>query len=297
MQAQDIFDHLSPYVRFAHYFRTGEGFRIPRRVIYDHLLLYTKEGGGWLGIGERRYRQAPGTLFLIRPRVLHSFYADDGRDNLLMYNLHFDFVEREDSRKIPFCRGTVEDTVAFSASFRDDPTVEDPFTLPEDIERFTPEIYEAFFFDILNHIEREDPSGRLRVKAAMTGLLAHLYQARDAQGGRWADPMRVRLEGITRFMHEHLTEPLTLEALAEQCGMSRSHFSACFKSAFGVSPMLSLSRLRIEAARYALAHSASPIKHIAADLGFPTVHYFTRVFTRQIGLPPAAYRRRQQREE
>lgn len=283
---------LSPFVRFAHYFRTGEGFRIARRVIYDHLLLYTKEGYGWLTIDGQRFRQTPGTLFLFRPRVLHAFHADDGHDNLLMYNLHFDFVERDDSRQIPFCRGSVEETEAYPELFRDDPTLAPPFALPVVIEQFSPEFYEQSFFEMLNHLQRPDLAGRLRVKAAMIGLLAHLYQQRDRRNGQpRVGSAGSRLDGIMRFMHEHLSEALTLEQLAARCHLSPSHFTACFRAAFGASPLQYLTRLRIERARYELAHHDTPVKAIAADLGFPTVHYFTRVFARQTGVPPATYRR------
>ena len=292
LSTEGTFARLSPYIRFAHHFRTGEQFRIPRRVIYDHLLLYTKEGYCWVGIDDRQYRQAPGTLFFIRPRVLHSFHADNGHDNLLMYNLHFDFVQRDDSAQVPICRGSVQETLAYPEQFRSDPTTDNSCFLPEVIEHFVPDIYERFFFEILDHVSRPDLASRLRVKAAMTGLLAHLYQFHDLSSAQsLAGGALDRLEGITRFMHEHLQESLTLDHLAEQCNLSKSYFSACFKATYGETPIQYLTRLRIDSACYLLAHNNTPIKQISFDLGFPSVHYFTRIFSRLTGLPPAAYRR------
>ena len=269
-QAQHVFTRLSPYVRFVHYYRTGEAFRNDRRVIYDHLLLYTKEGYGWVGIERRRYRQAPGTLFFIKPRVLHSFLGDPGPDHLLMYNLHFDFIQQDDCARVPTFRGSVEETLAFPDQFRDDPTEHAAYALPEMIEHYCPDIYEQFFFEILNHAARADLASQLRVKAAMTGLLAHLYHFRDLHTtSRAANAAVTGLEGITRFMHEHLREPLTIEILAEQCHISKSYFSACFKEIYGDTPLHYLTRLRIDQACYALAQSDAPIKLLAEAPWFP----------------------------
>ena len=55
---------LSPFIRLAHHFPAGPDWRIQPRVIFDHLLLYTRDGTGTGSIesgyvGSPRHQERP----------------------------------------------------------------------------------------------------------------------------------------------------------------------------------------------------------------------------------------------
>jgi AraC-like DNA-binding protein len=287
-QASALMSRASPYLRIAHVFSPDIGWDLKPRIIFDHLLLYTRQGSGWIGIGKKRYRQEPGTLFLVRPHVLH-WQKFDRRVQMVMLNIHFDFVEQDDSRQ-SFCLGSPQEALAQTEKFRPDPTQTPPFALPERITNFVRADYEQKFFEVAKWSALEGLPNRLRAKAAMLSLLASLYHAdKLAAISRSSERQSSQLDAAMKFLMNHLSEPIGLDDLARQSHMSRPHFSRLFRRYYDIAPMKYVSRLRIEQAKHYLSEGV-PIKEIAERLGYANVHHFTRVFKQVTGSPPASYR-------
>lgn len=80
--------------------------------------------------------------------------------------------------------------------------------------------------------------------------------------------------------------------LARACGLSEDHFIRRFRALVGQTPAQYVLERRIAAAAQRLLAGEEPIDDIAAACGFPDRFYFTRMFSRKMGLPPAAYRSR-----
>ena len=88
-----------------------------------------------------------------------------------------------------------------------------------------------------------------------------------------------------------LNGEVTLEVLAQECGLSRSHFARAFKKATGLPPHRWLLDRRIERARELLLNSPLPIADVADLCGFADQSHFTRVFTNALGVSPGEWRR------
>lgn len=82
---------------------------------------------------------------------------------------------------------------------------------------------------------------------------------------------------------------LRISEVAEQCNLSRSHFSRAFKKITGHSPQSWLMRMKIEKAKSLLV-TAMPITEVAYECGFGDHSHFTRTFTRLEGVTPRAWR-------
>lgn len=93
------------------------------------------------------------------------------------------------------------------------------------------------------------------------------------------------------WMRTHLSEPLTVEQLAEHMAMSPRNFSRAFARAIGVSPAKAVERLRLESARERVENSQEPIEKIAEATGFSDPERMRRAFVRSFGQPPQALRR------
>jgi len=101
-----------------------------------------------------------------------------------------------------------------------------------------------------------------------------------------------QLRNISGFVLEHLAEPLSVQRLARALAMSSRSLSRHCSEHFGVSPAALVRRLRIDEARRLLEETALPLKEITARTGIGDESTFWRVFTRRLGVTPAAYRER-----
>jgi AraC-like DNA-binding protein len=96
-------------------------------------------------------------------------------------------------------------------------------------------------------------------------------------------------------MRHHAHRPLTLEETAEVAGLSVSRFCAVLKEETGASFSTLLNRMRIDRSAVILRKSDTPISEVAYQCGFKNQSYFTRVFKRERGCSPRAFR--QQRSQ
>jgi len=83
----------------------------------------------------------------------------------------------------------------------------------------------------------------------------------------------------------------SLEAIAEACGLSVGHFSRSFRQATGVAPHAWLLQARVQRAMTLLRRHEDTLSSIALACGFADHTHFTKVFTRQVGVNPSAWRR------
>ena len=100
-----------------------------------------------------------------------------------------------------------------------------------------------------------------------------------------------RFAPLLGWARERLGEPLTVERLADQAGMSPRNFARRFAEETGVTPARAIERLRVEAAREGVEGGAAPIDAIAAEIGFGDPERMRRAFVRAFGQPPQALRR------
>jgi AraC-like DNA-binding protein len=94
------------------------------------------------------------------------------------------------------------------------------------------------------------------------------------------------------WIEAHLHEPIANSELARVCAMSLGHFVRRFRAIMQKTPARYVAERRIAEASRRLAFTGDSIDAIAAATGFPDRFYFTRVFTRRAGVPPAQYRKR-----
>jgi AraC family transcriptional regulator len=133
-------------------------------------------------------------------------------------------------------------------------------------------------------------------------LLCHLeHWARSLDGGDSpeVDPLaaaqwigRVPLRHLLDHIDAHLRRKLTLEELADLCGLKRAQFCVAFQVATGTTPHQHLVQRRIHVARRLLQHSAHDLAFIAQECGFSSQSHFTEQFRRGTGQTPARYRGR-----
>jgi AraC family transcriptional regulator len=97
---------------------------------------------------------------------------------------------------------------------------------------------------------------------------------------------------VQDYIRAHLAHPIGLPDLAAIAGISQTAFARGFKRATGTSPYRYLVQERIGQATRLLTSTQTPIAEIALACGFAHQEHLTRIFHRETGATPAAYRRR-----
>jgi AraC-like DNA-binding protein len=99
-----------------------------------------------------------------------------------------------------------------------------------------------------------------------------------------------RFKLVIDFVEEHMDRDIGLTELASLVGLSVTHFSHAFKSAYGVSPYRYITQRRIKRAGTLLRTTGDTIATIAASVGFSSQSRFSGAFASLIGAAPSAYR-------
>lgn len=115
----------------------------------------------------------------------------------------------------------------------------------------------------------------------MTGRPTEAQQLRDL-----ATLRRVR----DRIDREY-TQPLDVETLARDAGMSAGHLSRQFRIAYGEPPYAYLMTRRIERAMALLRRGDMSVTDVCFAVGCGSLGTFTTRFTELVGVPPGIYRR------
>jgi AraC-like DNA-binding protein len=92
------------------------------------------------------------------------------------------------------------------------------------------------------------------------------------------------------YIDAHADEPLDLDLLARNAGLSAFHFLRLFAKIIGVTPHQYLIRARLRHAARLLAEEERPVTEIAYKIGFGDLSNFVRTFHRAAGVSPKKFR-------
>ncbi|TKC06235.1 AraC family transcriptional regulator [Pedobacter frigoris] len=101
-----------------------------------------------------------------------------------------------------------------------------------------------------------------------------------------ANPVDISIE----FMQKNLHATFTLEEIARSVNLSPSHFSALFKEQTGFAPIKYFNHIKIQKACQYLQFTDLRIKEISATLGIDDPYYFSRMFSKIMGVSPQDYK-------
>ncbi|MFB6349771.1 helix-turn-helix domain-containing protein [Moraxella sp. ZJ142] len=95
-----------------------------------------------------------------------------------------------------------------------------------------------------------------------------------------------RIAQATQWIQAHFAEPLSVENLASQCGMSVSGFHHHFKKITHLSPLQYQKSLRLTEARKQLQAKPESIATVAFAVGYESPSQFSREYSRYFGHSP-----------
>ena len=106
------------------------------------------------------------------------------------------------------------------------------------------------------------------------------------------DKGNVHIRRALAYIAEHYAEPITLESVAGEVGLSVSYFSGLFHEVVGASFREHLCSIRVEESKQMLLSTDYSLTDIALAVGFADQSYFCKVFKNEKGISPTEYRKR-----
>ena len=98
-----------------------------------------------------------------------------------------------------------------------------------------------------------------------------------------------QLRSVVDFVDAHLSEDVSLMALARQAHVSPFHFARLFRRTVGVPPHQFVLRLRVQRALGLMKTRSFPLAQIAVECGFHDQPHLTKAFRKVLGTTPAAH--------
>ena len=244
----------------AFYFSPSQG-----RVLDSYQLLYITRGKGWFYVSpEQRMEIQEGDLLILRPHTWHSYFPDR-KTGWQEYWIGFEGVNMDSRFQNHFFQ---EDQVIYHVGIQDA------------IVR----LYEQAL-----QVAMEEKAACQQFLAGIANLILgmELYYAQNCA---FDNRTATQIDKAKVIIREHLLDPITAEAVAEQVHMSYSWFRKLFKEYTGLSPAHYIQELKMQQAKHWLATTRRPVKEIAYQLNFEELTYFSQVFKKYTGHTPMEYR-------
>jgi AraC-like DNA-binding protein/mannose-6-phosphate isomerase-like protein (cupin superfamily) len=234
----------------------------------QHILIYCTEGKGQVQIEKKQYRLKPDDLIVIPAGSSHNYAADE-KDSWTIYWIHF--------------KGTIANAIVDTmiTQFKGH-----HHSITYQLKRL------ELFDDIYGNLERGYGNDNVCYANMCLWhfLSSFLYDEKFNLPEKKQSKQDNIIEPSINFMQQHLSEMLQLSDIANFVNLSVPHYSFLFRQKTGFAPIEYFNQLKIQKACQFLIFTDLRIKEIAEQLGIDDPYYFSRMFTRLMGVSPKEYR-------
>lgn len=236
----------------------------------QHILIYCVQGSGFVEASGKRYTVGKNSAVIIPQGLSHVYGSLSAKDPWYIYWAHY--------------------TGSRSHLYKPGPS-DEVFTLPVPFSKFAE--LTRLFHTIFDTLDRGMTLANMILSAqAFTYLLTQmLYATRtlDELAAPHGDGPH-HVEDVISYMQSRIHENMTLDELAAWTNLSKGHLTQLFKQHTGYPPIRFFINLKMQRACRYLDLTDMTVKQVAAKLGYGDPYYFSRLFTRTIGMSPSEYR-------
>jgi len=104
-----------------------------------------------------------------------------------------------------------------------------------------------------------------------------------------ASPSSSLYADICRYLEDNLRRSVSLDEVARVFHIGKSTLTALFRSKCGMGMTAYFNKLKIEEAQRLIQKGDMNLSEISDDLGFSSIHYFSRLFKATVGVSPSKY--------
>lgn len=260
-QAYPSRDHPSGY-----YFDWQTG-----RTLDEYQLNYITEGQGVLETAAGKFNVEPGSIIVLTPGMAHRYKPDPST-------------------------GWKESYVGFKGElakhFIDQLLITNSSPLITYGRRI--ELVDTFQ-KIFELVQAQKPGYQQIASAMVIKLLGYLVSF-NKQVNLEGKEIEELVNSAKAYMWDHVSDQVDFYEFSKQNMVSYSHFRKTFKSYTGIAPHQYYLDLKIMRAKELVAATDKNIKEMTYELGFDSIHYFSKLFKKKTGFSPSAFRKNSRNE-
>jgi AraC-like DNA-binding protein len=241
-------------------------YRNREQGIKQHILIYCIEGEGKVRIADDNFNISTGDYIIIPANKPHAYEANINNP-WTIYWCHFNGDQAE-KLLIDLSKEnrTYENNVVFSD------------------ERI----------NLFNRMYQLLEKGYSLENLSFVNMIFPFFMAsflfKDKFNSNYIQNKDLLIEQSIEFMQHNFDKTLSLADFAAQLNFSISHYSTLFKNKTGYAPIAYFNQIKMQKASQFLHFTALRTKEIAFKVGINDAYYFSRLFTKTMGVSPKAYR-------
>ena len=266
LEEQDDFCQGLFITDIGYYPKAEHHHRIREKGVGQYVLIYCVDGSGFYVVDGKRHEVKKNQYFILPIGKPHEYGSTEGHF-WTVYWLHF-------------C-GKAAHVFAEGAATPQTINVTMQSRISERINIFDEILTTLHFGDSI-----EDLRYASSLLSHFLASMRYLGQFRRAKAGAEKDIV----EQAIHYMRENIENRITLAEVLRYVGYSQSHFSTVFKKKTGMSPLSYFNRLKVEHACKLLKTTDLKVNMICYKVGIEDPLYFSRLFSKVMGMSPTDYR-------
>jgi len=234
--------------------------------VKQHILIYCIKGQGWVKLNNEKYTVSPGDYILLPANIQHEYAANE-QDPWTIYWMHFKGIGSQSF--VDMMLRKMGDYVA---------------ALPFQENRL------HLFEEIYTNVERGYSIDNLCYASLSLQYFLGSCCFDNNYNYLTTHQKNDNISQCIDFLQQHIDKPLSLQEIARAVNLSVSYFTVVFKKQTGFSIIEYFNNLKVQKACQYLQFTDLRINEIAEKLGMEDPYYFSRMFTKSIGMSPVKYR-------
>lgn len=241
-------------------------FRERKRGATGNILIYCAAGMGWCKASTELYTIQPFTVCVIPAGVPHKYGADPKKP----WTIYWMHLEGSIANHLMGSEVSTHDLRQGS--------------MEEHFQRV--QVFDEIFQNLgIPYQKRNLELANFLVYS----FLASIFY-KDIKQSEAATKGKIIIDHSIEYMKQNLKRNLKLQDFSKQAELSVSQYSNLFKKHASMSPMNLFIQLKVQRSCQLIENPYMRIKEIALELGFDDPLYFSRVFTKVMGVSPIRFR-------
>lgn len=253
----------------GYYPNASNHFRERTIPINQFILIYCVEGSGFYEVDGKRF-DVNGNQYFVLPAGVPHCYGSSESNPWTIYWVHFAGTHAQIYAQGALTPQAVRPGVSSRISERNN-------------------IFEEILSTLLQGYDCE----RLQYASSLLhhylASMRYLTQYRNAINNNSSGQGNVT-QAVIRYMNENIEHHLSIAQLAAYTGYSASHLSTIFKKNTGKNLMTYFNELKMQQAAKLIVSTSMKINQICHKVGIDDCYYFSRLFSKIMGISPQNYR-------
>lgn len=232
----------------------------------NYLIHFILKGQGIYQVGERKYELHEGQGFLIEPEVLTHYKADDEKP----WTYVWVGFSGEMAKTYLSDIGLNSDQLIFQCDQKEE--------------------VQALVLKMMKYSENSI-SNQYYLQSFLYQFFAVLTSELKINSTVHTNKESIYVQEAVNFIRNNYFRGINVTDIAEHISVNRSYLYKLFQNSFQMSPKEFLTNFRISRAKELLTDSKLSIENIALSCGYNEVLVFSKMFKKEVGVSPSAYRK------